>query len=127
MGKSLNCGILQDPNPSFNRIHENLGSLGFVLDHMDILKFKSDTLTCQYVTLSSFAHAHAHSILGFCHNRIRISLLRMRTLNPASHTELVMGKSLNCGILQDPNPSFNRIHENLGSLGFVLDHMGFAT
>jgi hypothetical protein len=56
---------------------------------------------------------------------------------PAIRTEslLVLGKSLNFGILlnpnPNPNPAFNRIRANPdpdpGSLGFVLDQWGFFT
>jgi hypothetical protein len=47
--------------------------------------------------------------------------------------QVVLGKSLNFGILPDTNPNlaFNWIHENLdpdpGTLEFVLDHLGFVT
>lgn len=45
----------------------------------------------------------------------------------------MLDKSLNFGVLPDPNPNpaFNRIRMNPdpdpGTYGFVLDHMGFVT
>jgi hypothetical protein len=52
---------------------------------------------------------------------------------PLRLTGLVLGKSLNYGILPDPNPNpaFTRIRANPDpdpcTLGFILDHLAFAT